>query len=193
VSGAVARVWYISHPAVVVDPATPVPRWSLKPEGRAVMAAFADRPDLAGIRSIWSSDETKAIEAAAILGERLGLAATIVADSHENDRSATGFMPPPEFERAADAFFARPEDSFRGWERAVDAQARIAAAYGRILSAAPEGDVAIVGHGGVGTLLWCRLAGMDIDRRHDQTAQGSYWCAPRDGGRPLHGWRPLAG
>lgn len=188
-----AAVWYISHPAVIVDAATPVPRWSLKPEGRAVMAAFAARPELAEVRSIWSSDETKAVEAAAILGERLGLAPRVAEDSHENDRSATGFLPPAEFEQVADAFFARPTESVRGWERAVDAQARIAAAFGRILAAAPEGDVAVVGHGGVGTLLYCRLAGFAISRRHDQPAQGSYWTATRATTVPRHGWRPLAG
>lgn len=188
-----ALVWYISHPAVVVDAAKPVPRWSLKPEGRAVMAAFAARPDLAGIASIWSSDETKAVEAAAILGDALGLAPRIVPHAHENDRSATGFIPPAEFEAAADAFFARPTESFRGWERAVDAQARIVRAFEAVLAEAPEGDVAIVGHGGVGTLLYCHLAKLAIDRRHDQKSQGNYWLAERDTLTLRHGWRPLAG
>ena len=35
----------------------------------------------------------------------------------------------------ADAFFAKPEESVRGWERAVDAQARVAAAVDDILQA----------------------------------------------------------
>lgn len=188
-----ARVWYISHPAVIVDPGKPVPRWSLKPEGRAVLGRFIarERAALAAIRSIWSSDETKAIEAAALIGDALGLTPAIAAHTHENDRSATGFIPPDQFEAAADAFFAHPTESFRGWERAVDAQRRIVGAYQAILAAAPAGDVAIVGHGGVGTLLYCHLAGLAIDRRHDQPAQGSYWIAERDTGRPLHGWHPL--
>jgi broad specificity phosphatase PhoE len=188
-----AAVWYISHPAVIVDPTKPVPRWSLKPEGRAVMTAFADRPDLRAIRSIWSSDETKAMEAAAILGERLCLTPRVAEGTHENDRSATGFIPPAEFEEVANAFFARPAESIRGWERAVDAQARIVAAFHRILAEAPAGDIAIVGHGGVGTLLYCRLAGLAIARSHDQPAQGSYWTATRATTVPRHGWRPLAG
>ena len=44
---------------------------------------------------------------------------------HENDRSATGFLEPSEFERVADEFFARPTVSIGGWERAIDAQKRI--------------------------------------------------------------------
>jgi hypothetical protein len=79
---------------------------------------------------------------------------------HENDRSATGFIPPPEFERMADAFFAHPEESVRGWERAVDAQTRIAAAVDELLDRSPQGTVAFVAHGGVGTLLLCRYLGV---------------------------------
>ena len=46
----------------------------------------------------------------------------------ENDRSATGFLPREEFWATADLFFAHPTESIRGWERAIDAQARIVAA-----------------------------------------------------------------
>ena len=41
---------------------------------------------------------------------------------HENDRSATGYLPPNQFEAMADRFFAEPQASVLGWERAVDAQ-----------------------------------------------------------------------
>jgi len=92
---------------------------------------------------------------------------------HENDRSATGFLPPPQFEEAADWFFAHPEQSFKGWERAVDAQARIVEAFDAVLAthdaAAP---IAFVGHGGVGTLLKCHLAGRPISRDRDQPGGG---------------------
>ena len=46
----------------------------------------------------------------------------------------------------------------RGWERAIDAQRRIVAAVEQVVLTAPKlGDVAIVSHEGVGTLLLCRL------------------------------------
>jgi hypothetical protein len=69
---------------------------------------------------------------------------------HENDRSATGFLPPAEFEHVANAFFAQPEASIRGWERAIDAQTRIRREVDIVLARALEGDVLFVGHGGVG-------------------------------------------
>ena len=71
---------------------------------------------------------------------------------HENDRSATGYLPGPEFEATADRFFAEPQISVRGWERAIDAQARILGAVAETLARHPGGDLLLVGHGAVGTL-----------------------------------------
>ncbi len=185
-------ILFVTHPEVVIDPATPVPEWGLSDIGRRRMATFAASPDAAGLTAIWSSEETKAREAAAILADGLGLAVRTHAGLGENDRSATGFLPPPEFEAVADAFFARPEESVRGWERAIDAQDRVVAAFAEAVAASPPGPIAVVAHGGVGTLLLCRLAGRPIDRAEDQPFQGCFWRCERDGLRPLHGWRPIA-
>jgi broad specificity phosphatase PhoE len=164
---------YITHPQVEIDPTVPVPEWGLSDIGRARARQAAQSPWAATLQRIISSSETKAVETAEILAEVAGLAIEVVPDTHENDRSATGFLPPPEFERAADWFFAHPDRSFKGWERAVDAQARIVSAVTRILD---EHDIdmpiAFVGHGGVGTLLKCHLAGGPIARDRDQPAGG---------------------
>jgi broad specificity phosphatase PhoE len=88
----------------------------------------------------------------------------------------------------ADQFFASPGSSVRGWERAVDAQARIV----RAVSGIPDSDtVAIVAHGAVGTLLYCYLAGEPIARRWDQPPNGggnyySFTLSPR---RVFSWWR----
>jgi broad specificity phosphatase PhoE len=97
----------------------------------------------------------------------------VAVDMHENDRSSTGFLPPAEFEKAADWFFAHPDESFHGWERAIDAQIRIVKAVDRILADHdPAMPIAFVGHGGVGTLLKCHLQGVWISRDRDQPAGG---------------------
>ena len=69
--------------------------------------------------------------------------------------------------------------SIRGWEPAADAQARIVRAVELAVSQTLErADIAIVGHGGTGTLLYCHLAGVAIDRRYDQPAtNGGNWFA----------------
>jgi broad specificity phosphatase PhoE len=183
---------FITHPEVEIDPTIPVPKWYLSNKGITRMRSFANLPLVQNVSAIWASHETKAIEAAGILAGRLGLPVNVHPDLHENDRSATGFLPPSEFERVADAFFAHPGTSVRGWERAIDAQNRVAGAVDEILSSSGEGDVAFVAHGGVGTLLLCQLLGCPIDRRNDQPFQGHYWAFDIPARRVLHPWKPIA-
>ncbi|MGH6808061.1 MAG: histidine phosphatase family protein [Ensifer adhaerens] len=164
---------YITHPQVQIDPAVPVPKWGLSEIGRARAEATALQPWVRTLGRIVSSDETKAIETANLLAAAAGVVVETDDTMGENDRSATGFLPPPEFERAADWFFANPTESFNGWERAADAQARISAAVFRILDEHdPKIPIAFVGHGGVGTLLKCKLSGTAISRSSDQKGGG---------------------
>ena len=111
---------------------------------------------------------------------------------HENDRSATGFLPPPEFEAVADQFFANSHTSIRGWERAIDAQRRIVSEVDTVLDPEDSGDMALVGHGGVGTLLLLSLSGREISREADQPAGGgNYFAYDIRARRVVHGWRPI--
>jgi len=187
-----ARAWFITHPEVIVDPALPVPQWRLSARGVARMQAFASSQTVADVATIWSSEEVKARQAADILAAARRLPVARHAGLNENDRSATGFLPPAEFQAMADAFFASPQDSVRGWERAVDAQARVQAAFAAITAGNPAGDIAIVAHGGVGTLLYCALAALPISRQHDQPAQGHVWGYCLNSRRLLGGWQPIA-
>ncbi|EHM01516.1 phosphoglycerate mutase family protein [Acetobacteraceae bacterium AT-5844] len=163
---------FITHPEVVIDPEVEVPRWVLTPRGIARMRALAAEPEMADLGSVWASTEAKAIEGAGILAARFGLPVGVHAGLGENDRSGTGYLPEAEFQRVADAFFANPEQSIRGWERAVDAQARIVAAVTDVLAQSPPGPVAVVAHGGVGALLRAHLAGAPIARSWDQPGAG---------------------
>jgi broad specificity phosphatase PhoE len=63
-----------------------------------------------------------------------------------------------------------------------------------VLRSAPvDGDVAIVAHGGVGTLLLCHLSGLPISRDQDQpsTNGGNYFAFDRDTLRLIQGWRSI--
>lgn len=180
---------YICHPEVVIDPAVPVPRWHLTDAGAARMRQFAAA--LSPPAAVWASTECKAIEAAGFLAARFGLGVRVHPGLDEIDRSSTGYLPHDEHDRAADALFAHPELSHRGWERAIDVQARAARAWAEIMEASPSGPVAVVGHGGAGTLLLCRLAAWPIARWHDAPRAGCFWVADRATGAVRHGWRPL--
>jgi broad specificity phosphatase PhoE len=185
-------IFYLSHPEVTIDPAVPVPNWGLSPVGRARLLAVRDAAWLGSCRRIVTSAERKAVETAGLIAEVTKAVVKVRAAMHENDRTATGFLPPAEFERVADRFFAEPERSVRGWERAVDAQARIVAEVETVLAghnlAAP---LLLVGHGAVGTLLYCRLAGVAIDRRFDQQQGGSVFAIDSGTRLPLFGWTPM--
>jgi broad specificity phosphatase PhoE len=185
-------VFFISHPEVIVDAAVPVPRWHLSDRGIHRMRTFAASSHIRNLAAVWASHETKAIEAAGLLAAAFGLPVGVHGGLHENDRTATGFLPPPEFEQTADGFFAQPEESVRGWERAKDAQARVAAAVDAVLDRSPDGPIAIVAHGGVGTLLLCLYFNVPINRDADQPFQGHYWAFERSTRHVLHPWRPIA-
>jgi broad specificity phosphatase PhoE len=185
-----AKLFYVSHPQVKIDPFVPVPEWGLSDVGRARAQSAAQASRLRNVRRIVSSSERKAIETAEIFGEVLGVAVEVRDGLHENDRSATGYMPPEEFEMLANQFFAFPDQSVRGWERASDAQARIVAGVAGL--GPSDGDVLMAGHGGVGTLLYCHFARRPIARVLDQKpGGGSYFVIDIAEQRALHGWTAI--
>lgn len=164
------RALYVTHPQVAMDANVPVPLWGLSPEGRQRAEAFAARKVVPEGAMIFSSRETKAMQLADILAERAG---SLVLSDHlmgENDRSATGFLPPHLFEETADRFFAEPAVSTGGWERAIDAQARIVGTVTTAMASVPPGMPAVFcGHGAVGTLLKCHVGRRPIARSEDQS------------------------
>lgn len=164
---------YITHPQVRIDANVPVPQWGLSDIGAQRTRRATALPWASRLRRIVSSTEAKAIETAKILAKASGAVVETVETMHENDRAATGFLAPPEFEKAADWFFAHPQESFNGWERAIDAQKRIVGAVDAVLrDHDPSLPIAFIGHGGVGTLLKCHLTKTPISRSGDQPAGG---------------------
>ncbi|NTF30727.1 histidine phosphatase family protein [Rhizobium skierniewicense] len=164
---------YITHPQVRIDADVPVPEWGLSELGVERTRKASALPWAKTLRRIVSSAENKATETAQIVASVSGVAVETVPDMHENDRSATGFLPPDQFEAAANWFFAHPHASYKGWETAIDAQARIVSAVETVLADHdPMLPIAFVGHGGVGTLLKCHLAGSQITRSTDQPPGG---------------------
>ncbi len=183
--------FYLTHPQVDVRPDIAVPQWSLSDRGRARLAALAAKRWPAQVAHIVSSDETKAIETAIAVGEITSLAHEVLPGMHENDRSSTGFLQPDRFEAAADWFFAHPDESFQGWERAIDAQARIVAAV-RAIAAERRGAILFTGHGAVGTLLKCHLKGLPISRNEDQPpGGGNIFAFDVGAGACFSDWTPL--
>ena len=170
-----------------------VPAWQLSQIGRSRVEELGWPPWLGETRRVVTSDEAKAVETAGILATALGREPEIWSGLHENDRSATGYLEAAAFDAMADRFFAEPDTRVRGWESAVDAQARIVGAVQAVLDGhTGGGDVLFVGHGGVGTLLYCHHAGLPIDRRYDQPAGGGHvFAVDTARGDVLFPWRSM--
>ncbi|WP_282061667.1 histidine phosphatase family protein [Roseobacter litoralis] len=179
---------FITHPEVKVDAARSVTDWELSETGCARAEGFARSTLLANVTSIWASEERKAQQTADYIARQTGVPLQTDSNLGENDRTATGFLPPPEFEAAADEFFSNPGTAFRGWETARAAQGRIENAVRGIAAHHETGDLAIVSHGAVGTLLYCAFTGLPINRAYDQPSQGHYWTADLSDLKPRHHW-----
>jgi broad specificity phosphatase PhoE len=187
-----SRVFFITHPEVVVDPLIPVPQWKLLARGIARAHQMLEQDWVTDIGHLVSSEERKAMDMAELLAGHLGLSFATRADLGENDRSATGYLPREEFEATADLFFEHSDQSVSGWESARAAQARIVGAIDGILEAAPPVNLAVIARGGVGALLLCKLKGVPISRAEDQPGEGggNFFVFRRPDRFLLHGWRP---
>ena len=188
------RISFLTHPQVVIDPALPVPRWPLSDVGRRRARLFADSLADGEVTAVWSSREQKALDGGAIIAGRLGVQHRIDPDLGENDRSATGYIAPPEFWEVVAQFFGKPDESARGWETARHAQTRIVTAMRRLARDEPtRGDIVVVAHGGVGELLMAHLQGVAIgDHDKPQHPGGGCWIEiDKDGFSLLAGWRTV--
>jgi broad specificity phosphatase PhoE len=188
-----AYALYVSHPQVEMDPDIPVPQWRLSARGRERATGFAQAVLVKGIKRIVTSDETKARETAAILGQALGIEPEVVHGMGEIDRRVPGYVPAEKFEELANLCFAKPHESAEGWEKAIDAQARIAKAVDAVLAGHDATrPIAFVGHGGVGTLLKSHLGHRPISRAGDQPLGGGNAYMVRLSDRLLLGdWMPF--
>lgn len=109
----------------------------------------------------------------------------------EVGRSSTGFLPPPEFEKAVDQLFDHPGKSFRGWETALAAQERIITAIDEVIqNDSSSGNIALVSHGGVGALYLSHLLNSPISCESDQpgTGGGNYFSFEAESGKLLTNW-----
>jgi broad specificity phosphatase PhoE len=169
--------------------------WHLSDEGRARLLRVINAPWVSRVTRVVASSEYRAIETADIFASRRNLPVEVHAEIDDNRRPVSEFLSVMEIDAAVDAFFARPEESARpGWETAAEAQRRVAAGIDALIeNGTGGGDLLIIGHGRIGTLLLCHLAGLPISRDHFQPTAGgnlfAFDCASR---KLLFRWRTAA-
>jgi broad specificity phosphatase PhoE len=188
----IRRILYLSHPEVKIDPQVPVPEWEISDMGRSrVLAAVAKGWPGRGWLIV-ASPEVKAVQTAELLANAFALPLHIHPEMGEVDRASTGYVPHARHEALADALFANLGTGPEGWESAQAASTRIVKCFEEVM-AEVYANILFVGHGAVGTFLWCALTQTPISRQQDQKGSGSYWAGDHgpDGFAPLHPWRTL--
>lgn len=190
-----ATAYYFTHTQVRIDPSVSVRDWHLSDEGRARVLRVVNAPWASRVKRVVTSSEYRAIETAHIFAARRDLPVEILRAIDDSARPLADFLSVVDLDRTVDAFFAQPDESARpGWETAADAQRRAAAGLDALLGAkCDDGDLLIVGHGRIGTLLLCHLAGLPISREHFQpTPGGNLFAFDCANGKLLFRWRTVA-
>jgi broad specificity phosphatase PhoE len=163
-SASVPRTLYlIKHGKPEIQRAVAAHDWQLSDQGRAQAAALAER--LASMSRppafVISSEEPKALQTGEVLGNRLAVPVVRVLGLHEQLRySQPFFASDAEFERHIGQFFERASERVYGDETADAAHARFQNSV-RIAAELTSGDVAIVAHGTVISLLVSRANRVD--------------------------------
>jgi broad specificity phosphatase PhoE len=187
-----SHIYFITHPEVAIDPTIPMTEWDLSVIGRQRLEALVAQPWMTTIDALFASTERKARTTAEWIASLRRLSVTYLADLGEKDRSATGFLEPSAYRQLRDAFFAHPARSIQGWERAVDAQARVLQAIEHaVAQTPPNANVAVISHGGVGTLVLNHVQQVQIRKDDLPPGQGYYFVFAKDSGKLLQHWKPI--
>jgi broad specificity phosphatase PhoE len=148
-----AKLILIKHAKPLVDPTKSSEQWKLSEEGRKQCEVLADAIAEHAPSVIFSSTEPKAVETAAILGQRLGVPCESAGDLGEHDRSNVPHMRSGEFISNIELLFRRPDEQILGRESADEALARFDYAVDTAIKAHLDANIAIVSHGTVIALL----------------------------------------
>lgn len=188
----IRKILYLSHPEVKIDPKIPVPDWELSNIGRRRLVAATARGWPGRGWRIITSPETKAQQTAEHIANAFALPLHIHPDMGEVDRSAIGYLPADQYKAVAKALFDTPTIGPKGAESAQDASIRITKALHEVLAEVSD-NMLFIGHGAVGSFLWCSLTQTPITRAADQTRCGSLWAGTygATGFIPNHAWRAL--
>ena len=146
------RLSLVRHAAVTVRPGSLPQHWRLSPEGRAAGEALASAPHWAGLATVYTSPEPKALATTQRLAAPHGSPIKIEAGMREVSRPAEMYDDYPAIVRR---FFAG--ERIDGWE---EAQRRVAASIDVLIAQSGGEDVAAVSHGLALTLYLVGLLGL---------------------------------
>ncbi|MBI2410396.1 MAG: histidine phosphatase family protein [Candidatus Kerfeldbacteria bacterium] len=155
-----SKLFFITHPDVIIDSNIPIEKWDLSEKGENEALSLLMQPFWQTVDIIYTSEETKAVTVGEMASQKFMLQYIKKGCIGEIDRSSTGYLPYEEYMEAVKHFFEEPEKSYNGWETAQAATQRIVSCVDKIVSSHPNQNIAIIGHGGTAGLLICYMKGV---------------------------------
>jgi broad specificity phosphatase PhoE len=131
----------------------PGSHWQLSAEGRARCRLLAEQLSAYQPATIAASMEPKAAETAALLSAHLHIPYQTAEGLHEHERGNTPYLGQEKWEQIISTFFAQPDKLVFGSETATQALERFAGAVQKVVQEHAEGNIVIVAHATVITLL----------------------------------------
>jgi broad specificity phosphatase PhoE len=157
----VSHLIFIRHAETVPLAGVSAHEWRLSDRGRAACGLLAERLRPCNIERMYSSDEPKAVETAALLADHLGLAAPALDPAlRETARETAPFYDSvADFHAAIARAMTEPDDLLFGEETFTDARERFAQ---RVTGIAERGRAAaLVTHGTILALYIAHSASLD--------------------------------
>lgn len=181
-------LYFITHPAVVISPDKYKSEWELSEEGKNAVVRIAEKSFWQEVKNIYTSKEKKTIQTSEIIKEKYSIPTESTECLNEFESKSTGFLPIEEFTAAMKSFYEKPTESFRGWERLVDAEYRILNCIKKITRMSEKSSVAIIGHGATGTLLKCFYKKVKPSWEEDPKQTGCYFIADIENKNLVQDW-----
>jgi broad specificity phosphatase PhoE len=154
------RLVLVRHSLPEIKRDVPAAQWALSESGKARATEFARHVDPGSARSVFTSEEPKAVETATALAAVWGLDVQPMPGLHEHERPEARMFSRDEFEGRIRQMFARPRDLVFGTETAERARRRFTLALLRLMARTTE-DVIAVSHGTVMTLFVAEATGAE--------------------------------
>lgn len=179
-----------THPAVSIDPSIPIDHWDLSEEGFKQAKQALDLDLWKNVDVIYSSTELKAYGMAEKIAQKYNLE---FDDSHKiydlgETRNRT-FIPPDAFDEAVGEWYRDPDHNINGWEPINVMNLRVSKCIDALMDKCTGQTVAIVAHGGSGTMIKCHIQGIPPSRSEDpHKISGGYFIADWDNKRIIKDW-----
>lgn len=184
------KLIFITHPAVIIDPKTPIDQWSLSEKGRQEVEALGSENFWNSVDVIYSSSEPKATTVVGIVSKKRSIA---LPPDYKRDclgeiRNRT-FIEPSKFSVAVGEWYAHLTENPNGWESVADAQKRIVECVTSLMTKNKGKTVVMVGHGGTGTLLLCQIKGATPSFDDDPLTTGCIAVYDWDNQKIISPWK----